>query len=733
MSKRIPFILGFILLAIAIWLQVTHIESVGRFITRLRNLAYDMQLHTKLFSEKQNISSSIAIVDIDDKSLKLEGRWPWPRAKIADLVNHLQQYGAVVIAFDVIFPENQANIAHSVLEKLNEEKLTTPKIASSITKVIPYFDDDKKLAENLKNVDSVLGISFLPRHEESGILGAPVMTLTSSQEKELDFIDAPGMIGNIPVLQEVAKGAGFINVFPDEDGIIRRAPILIRYQNKLYPSLALEAVRLFLLSNIHLVMGDYGHEMRVEAVKLGDDVIPTDAKAEVIIPFRGKSFTFPYYSASDVLHSNVPQSGLRGKIIFIGSSATGQGDLRATAIQNVFPGVEIQATIADGILTNNFSYTPAWALGAEMFLTILFGVIFIFLFPYLGPRLLATFIIGIPIILIFFNHLLWNKTGLIISILIPMLFSVTLAIINIVYGHLFETRKREQLKEMFGQYVPATHIDKMLSNPDEYTLYGEDREMTVLFSDIRNFTTISEPLAAAQLKDLLNAFFTPMTEIIFNHRGTIDKYVGDLLMAFWGAPLFDKNHAAHAISAALDMQIAVEKLKPVFKEKEWAEIEIGIGINSGIMSVGDMGSKFRRNYTVLGDAVNLASRIEALTKFYGVKLVVTENTQANQPNFIFRKVDRVRVKGKKNGIEIYEVLGRKKELTPELAKELELYHTALQHYFNQEWEKAHIILSELHKARPAVTLYSLYLYRIEEFEKNPPPKDWDGIYTHASK
>jgi adenylate cyclase len=257
--------------------------------------------------------------------------------------------------------------------------------------------------------------------------------------------------------------------------------------------------------------------------------------------------------------------------------------------------------------------------------------------------------------------------------------------------------------------------------------------MTVLFADIRNFTTISEPLTAAQLKEMLNEFFTPMTEIIFKFHGTIDKYVGDMIMAFWSAPLKDKYHARHAISAALDMQLAVEKLKPVFKEKGWAEVNIGIGLNSGLMSVGDMGSKFRRNYTVLGDAVNLASRIEGLTKYYGAKLMVTENTQANQKNFIFRKADRVRVKGKKMGVEIYEVLGRTKELTPEFKKELDLYHSALEDYFNQRWENARAILTELHQAHPDVKLYSLYLHRIDEFEKTPPPSDWDGIYTHATK
>ena len=331
------------------------------------------------------------------------------------------------------------------------------------------------------------------------------------------------------------------------------------------------------------------------------------------------------------------------KIIFVGTSATGLGDIKATAIENAFPGVEIQATIADGILSDNFSYKPPWSLGAEVFLTVVLGALFAWIFPYLGPRLLSIMIILIPMALMFANNELWEKSGLIISIFVPIVLTAVLALINMIYGYVFETRRREHLKEMFGQYVPSRHIVEMLtaSGSAGFGMYGEDREMTVLFADVRNFTMISENLSAAQLKELLNAFFTPMTEVIFKHRGTIDKYVGDLLMAFWGAPLRDKRHAQHAISAALDMQSKLKELRSALKESSGHEIHIGIGLNSGIMSVGDMGSKFRRNYTVLGDAVNLASRVESLTKYYGA--VMSDRIYGNESkDFYFPKIDRVR-------------------------------------------------------------------------------------------
>jgi adenylate cyclase len=240
-------------------------------------------------------------------------------------------------------------------------------------------------------------------------------------------------------------------------------------------------------------------------------------------------------------------------------------------------------------------------------------------------------------------------------------------------------------------------------------------------------------MTATELKDLLNQFFTPMTEIIFKHKGTIDKYIGDLIMAFWGAPLRDKRHAQHALTSALQMQKAVDKINPIFAARGWAEIAIGIGLNSGLMSVGDMGSKYRRNYTVLGDAVNLASRVEGLTKYYGVKIMVTEATQQNQPKFIFRQLDRVRVKGKKLGVAIYELVCRSEGAAADLLQEIKTSNTALNYYFKQEWDSALQTFNDLHTAHPEVKLYKLYLERIAEFKINPPSQDWDGVYAHATK
>jgi adenylate cyclase len=733
MNKRIPFLIGFIFLFLSVWMQVTTDEFVRSLITRLDNLAYDMQLRTRIFTHKTKVfSSSVAIVDIDDKSLQIEGRWPWPRARLATLIERLQDEGVVVVAMDMMFPEKEVNIVDTIQNLLTKRKLSTPDISSVLTQIQPELNNDLTFAKSMTGKDEVLGMTLLPGSEVNGTLPAPLLVLTRP-EQAMDFITSKGYLSSISILQSAAKNAGFINVYADPDGIIRRVPIVMRYQNNLYPSLAFEAVRLYLLSSVKLDTAPYAGTLQLEGVRLGNHVIPTDSFGQVLIPFRGKSYTFSYYSATDVLEKKIPPNALAGKIVFLGTSATGLGDLRATAIQGAFPGVEIQATLADGILTDNFSYKPAWAIGAEIAITTLLGLCLVFIFPFLGPRSLTLACILIPAMLIFSNNWLWIKTGLIIFILIPILLTIILALMNMIYGYLFETRKRERIKEMFGQYVPEEHIDQMLKGSSNFALSGEDRDMTVLFADIRNFTSISEPMTASELKEMLNQFFTPMTQIIFEHKGTIDKYIGDLIMAFWGAPLKDKHHAQHAISAALEMQVAVEKLKPVFAERGWAEVNIGIGLNSGVMSVGDMGSQFRRNYTVLGDAVNLGSRVEGLTKYYGAKIMVAEATYKNQTKFIFRQLDRVRVKGKKLGIAIYEVIARSHNASHELVEEMKASDTAMDFYFNQQWDESLEIFQALHTTHPDAKFYKLYLERIAEFKQNPPPPDWDGVYVHVSK
>lgn len=733
MNRRIPIFLGLLLTLFAAWSLITTNSFIRGPIERLEHLGYDLQLKTYLLAKQPYPSRAIGIVDIDDKSLQIEGHWPWPRNKLAALVEQMQKEGAIVIAFDMFFSESEPNLLNEVITKLQKENKLSSTVLANLQPDLNMFDNDKIFADSFKDKKIVLAVTFLSRDHTQNNLPQPMLTFDENQSRTIKLFKARGYITSIPSLQTAAHEGGFINIFGDSDGIYRHAPLLIQYKDGVYPSLALQAVIAYLGTPVILKTPKYHDSIRLEGIQVGETFVPLDNYGQALIPFIGKSYSFPYYSATDVLNNKIPKSELQGKIIFVGTSATGLGDLKSTAIQNPFPGVEIQATIANGILTDDFSYRPDWAKGADLVLTLFLGIITSILYPYFGPRILSVMTVLLPIALLLINNALWEETGLVLSFLIPVMLVFLSAILNMIYGYLFESRRRERLKEMFGQYVPARHIDEMLRATSDYALRGEDREMSVLFADIRNFTSISEGLTAARLVQLLNTYFTPMTEIIFKRRGTIDKYIGDLIMAFWGAPLRDKNHARHAIQAALEMQQKTKEFHQFLQENKLPEIKIGIGISSGIMSVGDMGSQYRRNYTVLGDNVNLASRIESLTKFYGVSIIVSENTQKDQPSFVFRKLDRVRVVGKQNAIEIFEVLCTTEELTSTLTRELTEYHAALHAYYEKDFEKALAAMEALKAEHPHKKIYSIYIERIHELIKNPAPENWDGVFVHATK
>lgn len=733
MNKRTPIVLSLLLVLVALWLLVTPNKPVRHFLDRLENLGYDFQLRAKVLTHHKTPESPVAIIDIDDKSIKEGGRWPWPRSKMAQLVNKLHDQGVAVVAFDIFFSEAQPNLIETLIDTLAQHNALNSSLKSMLQGNLALFDEDRIFAESLSAHPVVLAYSFLPRDEAQNELPAPLLQLSTEQQKDLAILKEPGYIGNLSALQRAAKVGGFINIFPDEDGIVRRAPLVMRHHDGVYPALSLQAVLSFLGVEASLVTPYYDDKMQLEGVSIGNYVIPVDAKGFALIPFIGRSYTFPYYSAIDVLNNQIPKDTLLGKIVFIGTSATGLGDLQPTSVQNPFPGVEIQASLVEGMVMHTFSHKPAWTQGANLTLTLLFGVIAAFLFPYLGPRLLALIIIIFPVGVLYLNSVVWEETGLILSLLMPVLLVLASAVFNILYGYVFETRRREQLKEMFGQYVPEKHINEMLKSKDKFNLHGEDKDMSVMFADIRNFTTISEGMSATDLVDMLNTYFTPMTEIIHKYVGTVDKYIGDLIMAFWGAPLNDRKHAYHAMRAALHMQAELTVLRQLQTTKKWPEIVMGIGINSGRMSVGDMGSRFRRNYTVLGDAVNLASRVESLTKYYGVYIIVTENTQHDQPKLVFRKLDQVQVKGKKTGIAIYELIGLRAETSPDLMAELDAYHQALNLYYARHWDKAHEAFTQLQQQHGDKKIYSIYLARTQEYQSSPPPSDWDGTYIHTAK
>ncbi|MBI5040573.1 MAG: adenylate/guanylate cyclase domain-containing protein [Gammaproteobacteria bacterium] len=712
-----------------LWLQTNELSAVRTARERLEYLAYDLRLNASL-PQASNASPQIVICDIDEASLQAEGRWPWSRARLAELVTRLRDAGAAVVAFDMVFSEAETNPIHTVLDVLGP---TDPAITQQLTAHLAAFDADAQFAASLAEIDSVLGfVLHNQRTPPSGMLPSPILTVPADLRTAIPALRTS--TGNLPALQNASRASGFLTTLPDSDGVIRRSPLVLRIGTAVYPSLALAAANTYLLVDTpDIRLTRIGALETVDQIVLGDKHLAVDGSGQVLIPYRGPAGSFAQVSATAVLRGQIGNDALNNRVVLIGASALALADLRATPVAGVFPGVEIQANILAGILEGRFPAEPAWAKGANFTLMLLLGVLLASALPFLTAwvQLLAATVALVGVTA--GNVWLWKSADLALALSLPLLLILVLSVFNMSYGFLFESRSRRQLKNRFGQDVPAALVEEMSRRPEYFDFDGESRELSVLFADIRNFTTISEALSAGELKSLLNRFFTPMTRVIFDRRGTIDKYVGDMIMAFWGAPLQDGEHAEHAIAAALDMLNAVKDLQKEFAREGLPEINIGIGINSGVMNVGDMGSQYRRAYTVIGDAVNLASRLEGLTKYYGVHLVVGPRTRELAPGFVYQQLDRVRVKGKHEAVEVYVPLCRSMELSESLREELASHAQALGHFWGRAWPQAHALFAALHAAHPETQLYALYLERIDHLRERALPEDWDGVYERREK
>lgn len=733
LRRRItPVAIGIGIVIFALIFQVTEQPLLKQVRDRLEWAVYDVRLQANL-PEKPKPHPAVVIIDIDDKSLAAEGHWPWPRNKLAQLVTNLTTAGVVVTAFDIIFSEPETNAATSLLNILSDTAVDK-NVTNTLSTIAGQIDGDSLFAESLGSGEIVMGFAFLDNKNKYGMPGPPLVISNAEKLSNATITVQEGHLASIKTIQDAARYSGFVNARPDADGLIRRSSLIYRHDGKIYPSLALEAIRLFFAVNeIEIKTSPISGFAPVEYVSLGFYDIPTDGSGAVLIPFRGPPYSFTYLSATDIIKGNFDPTILEGTIAFVGTSATGLSDIRPTPVSSIFPGVEVHANIAAGIIDMQFPFRPVWATGFNFVLTLIVGLFLALLLPFMSPLRSIFLFLAVSSALIVFNGWMWREYHFVVAISGPLIMIFLLSTSNSIYGFLSEAKGKKQLRDQFGQYVPPQLVDEMMSSDEDLGFEGEKREMTVLFADIRNFTTISESLTAQDLAKMLNRFFTPMTEIIFNHRGTIDKYVGDMIMAFWGAPLRDEDHAKHAIQGALAFLDKVEEIKPQMLAYGYPEINIGVGLNSGPMNVGNMGSDFRRAYTVLGDAVNLGSRLESLTKQYGVGLICGETTRAGQTDFLFRRLDKVKVKGKNEPIVIYEPLCSNYRATEEMIKEVEEFEAALDLYYARDWDEAGRRLTTLKENTPDRKIYSIYLERIATTDLASLGEDWDGTFTHTSK
>jgi adenylate cyclase len=701
------------------------------------------ELRLRVFDTYQQIrpreitQRPVMIVDIDEKSLAKLGQWPWPRTRVADLVQRLTDLGAAAIAFDIVFaepdrlsPSLAANGFRGIDEATRDRLRALP-------------SNDQVMADVLKKSPVVLGESGLPYAVPQMDLKLPLTGLaTLGGDPRPYLLDFPGLLRNIPILEEAAPGRGLFTIRTERDGIVRRVPMIMLAQGNLMPSLTFEMLRLVTKADTILVKSD---DAGVKSVGVPGFEIPTDRNGQLWVHFA-KHDSARYISALDVLEGRVPANLVAQRLILIGTSAVGLLDVKTTPLDPVMPGVEVHAQILEAALTGHVLSHPNYAIGAELLAAILFSLAIIWLAPILSPVMLLAFGASVVAMLIGTSWYLFVYEKLLIDFTFPLIVSTAIYLTLVYSSYMSEQRQRRRIRSAFSQYLSPALVEQLAQSPEKLKLGGEERDMTIMFSDVRGFTSISESFKhdPQGLTSLMNRFLTPLTNAILDRRGTIDKYMGDAIMAFWNAPLDDSGHQINACDAALDMLDRISHLNAE-REKESREdgktfipLNVGIGLNTGTCVVGNMGSNLRFDYSVLGDSVNLASRLEGQSKSYGVPIIAGSRTAlAAKDKFAIMELDFITVKGKKEPEVIYAIVGREEMAkSDEFQRIRNLSIEMLTRYRNRDWDGA---LMAIEKARAADTthrfdlLYDLYFERIEAFQEMPPPADWDGVFALTTK
>ena len=712
----------FLYFSLSICLSI-FLSSIYLFFPNLPN-SFDNKLRDYLFTFRGEIpnSGNVVIIDIDEVSLEKLGQWPWSRNKISQIVENLTNANIGIIGFDVVFAENDNSSPHLIFKKFGVEK-----------KDIPNYD--LQFAQTIANSPVILGYQFEMKESEHINKNTPKIPAVfiekyKNQNNEQHLIKGKGTILNIPEFQENSYSSGFFNNIPDQDGIIRSVPLIISYDDSIYPSLALEMIRV--ITNTKKVVIEYDED-GVSNVILNQLKIPTDRHGRTLVNFRGKERNFKYYSAIDIYNNNFDKQELEGKIALIGTSAAGLLDLRATPYESIYPGVEVHANVIDNILQGDFIYKTSWFDGANIAVIFTLSLLVILLITY-TPFWLN------PIIFLFFSSLtfvvaykLLFTYGMVLNIFFPLTTILLASILAIVFDYFYTLKKEEVIKAKFASKVSKNVMEELLKDVNNDTLKIQKKEITIFFSDIRDFTKISEYLDNPEtLINYLNNYLTPMSEIVNKYDGTIDKYIGDCIMAYWNAPFEIENHANKAVDSALEQ---LEKLKEINKElvaNKLPAVNIGIGLTTGIATVGEIGSVGRSDFTIIGDNVNIASRIESLCKYYGAKLIISQDTKdrlQNEENYIFKFLDFIQVKGKEKPIKIWEVIN-KNSYSEELVEELEKYSDAIELYYGQKFEEALKIFEELETSYNS-KIYTIFKQRATSYLNNS--ETFSEVYTHKEK
>ncbi len=733
-------------------------------IERLELVASDMRFIARGMRKPGN---EVVIAAIDEKSIDQLGRWPWPYTVQADLVNRLTSYGARVITYDAVFSSSDTSGGIDTLQKLKtnlatEDNGSRSASAAILDRAIAEANHDQIFAQALKRSRrTILGIFFhfsqkdiqhLSLAEYSKHLANirnskynAIKKAAGVSIKDVLLPNALAVESNIGVLSAAARGSAFFSLNPDSDGAIRRYPLIVKYRNLvessgdqdyLFPPIAVRTVERYLRGTTIFWIDPIGVE-KVAISGRKKILIPTNPKGELLINYLGPDGTFPQYSIVDIIKGRkelAPPSAFRRKMVLIGATAIALADLRVTPFDKSIPGVNVHATVIDNMMRNDFLEEPWWAdlytQGSILFLGLLGTIVL----PYAGA--LAGGLISIAVFLVSFtlNYLLFAQYGWWLRTAYPILTIVVVYASMALYRLIIEERDKRFIQSAFGTYLSPKVVDELVENPDLLQLGGTRKEITAFFSDVADFTSVSESMSPEDLVHLLNEYLSEMTEIILRYDGTVDKYEGDAIIAFFGAPHPMPDHAAQCCLVALDMQARMVELRKEWREKGMKELFMRIGLNTGPAVVGNMGSSFRMDYTMMGDTVNLAARFEGANKQYGSSILIGQTTYEEAKDAIeARELDLINVVGKEVPVPVYELVGRKGELDPSVERGIALYHQGLERYRSRKFDEAMGLFSESLVLNKYDSPSKSMIKRCEEYIVYPPPKNWNGAFQMMSK
>jgi adenylate cyclase len=716
---------------------------LGLAVLRVADPAPVQELRVRVFDTFQRFeprvktARPVTIIDIDEKSLAKFGQWPWPRTRIADMIINLSRLGAAAIAVDVLFPEpdrlNPDAVADSMryLDEATRIRLRT----------LP--SNDQILADAIKRSRVVLGETGLGGVNPDLDKSFPVTGIAMLGEDPQPFMfDFPGLLRNVKPLEEAAAGRGLLTIRTERDGIVRRVPMMLLAQGAMMPSLSFEILRVVTGTPTIIVKSD---QTGIKSVGVRGFEVPTDRNGQLWVHFARQDPSI-YVSAADVLDGSIPVDKVDHKLVLIGTSAVGLNDIKTTPVSSAMPGVEIHAQVLEAALTKSLLSRPTSVIVVELLAAIVLGILVIILAPMFGPvalvaigALFATLVIGT-------SWYFYSQQRLLIDLTYPLLSTTAVYLTLIFSSFVREQRQRKQVRGAFAQYMSPVLVEQLAQSPEKLVLGGEEREMTIMFSDVRGFTSISESYKhdPQGLTALMNRFLTPLTNAILARKGYIDKYMGDAIMAFWNAPLDDKVHELNACEAAVDMLERVDELNQAREQEALEEgrpfipLNVGVGLNTGTCVVGNMGSDLKFNYSVLGDSVNLASRLEGQSKEYGFPIIVGSKTAlAVKEKFAILELDFIMVKGKKEPEVIYAIAGR--EDTAQSGRFQRLRNLTIEMlacYRGRDWDGALEAIERgrrTDEAHSLELLYNLYEARIRDYQSNPPPEDWNGAFALLTK